>query len=85
MIVMFLIWKVFKRTEFVRLSEMDLVTDRYDLNPETAGDSQIDQGVTVGEGEEMVGSRKRKFFALRPGEEKGVLGKVKRVAMWLFL
>lgn len=30
MIVMFLAWKLFKRTHFVRRSEMDLRTDRYD-------------------------------------------------------
>lgn len=30
MIVMFLAWKLFKRSHFVRRSEMDLHTDRYD-------------------------------------------------------
>src|SRR6202012_4192000 len=31
MLVMFLAWKVIKRTKFVHVREMDLVTDRYDL------------------------------------------------------
>lgn len=39
MIVMFVGWKFYKKTQFVRLDEMDLVTDRYDENegiiPET--------------------------------------------------
>lgn len=30
MIVMFLLWKVIKRTHFVKLDEMDLISDRYD-------------------------------------------------------
>ncbi|KAH8700807.1 putative amino acid permease [Talaromyces proteolyticus] len=30
MIVMFIAWKIIKRTHFVRLDEMDLVSDRYD-------------------------------------------------------
>jgi AAT family amino acid transporter len=30
MIIMFIAWKLFKRTHFVRLDEMDLVSDRYD-------------------------------------------------------
>jgi AAT family amino acid transporter len=31
MLVMFLVWKVVKRTRWVRLEEMDLVTDRFDV------------------------------------------------------
>ena len=31
MIVMIFAWKIIKRTKFVRASEMDLQTDRYDL------------------------------------------------------
>jgi amino acid transporter, AAT family len=30
MLFMFLFWKLLKRTHFVKLSEMDLVSDRYD-------------------------------------------------------
>lgn len=30
MIVMYLFWKILKRTRFVRLEEMDLVSDRFD-------------------------------------------------------
>lgn len=30
MIVMYIGWKVIKRTQFVRLEEMDLVSDRFD-------------------------------------------------------
>lgn len=30
MIVMYLFWKILKRTKFVRLEEMDLVSDRFD-------------------------------------------------------
>lgn len=32
MIVMFLGWKLYKKTKFVPLDEIDLVTDRYDEN-----------------------------------------------------
>lgn len=36
MVVMFIFWKLVKRTHFVRLNEMDLVSDRFDggLSPE---------------------------------------------------
>lgn len=32
LVAMFIIWKLIKRTSLVRLSEVDLVTDRYDLD-----------------------------------------------------
>lgn len=36
MFVMFLGWKFIKRTKFVKLDEMDLITDRYDGGAENS-------------------------------------------------
>lgn len=72
---MIVLWKVVKRTRWVRLEEMDLVTDRVG-----AADHDVDQGVD-GDKEESVGKRKwRKVF-----KEEGWMGKIKAVGMWLFL
>jgi AAT family amino acid transporter len=43
MIVMFLAWKLIKRTHFVRKSEMDLRTDRFDPTQEEGYDEQEGQ------------------------------------------
>ncbi|PKX95239.1 putative amino acid permease [Aspergillus novofumigatus IBT 16806] len=76
MVVMFLVWKLVKRTRFVHLDEMDLVTDRYDLNAEHDGSNGD------GDSPSRVG---RTLHIKQLQSEKGVLGKLKRVGMWLFL
>lgn len=81
MFVMIVFWKVFKRTKFVRLHEMDLVTDRYDLAPEykrSFDGAPVDQG-------EIVTGRGRWFLSLKEGQEGTWVGRVKRTLMWLFL
>ncbi|KAI9043917.1 uncharacterized protein KD926_002296 [Aspergillus affinis] len=81
MIVMFLVWKLVKRTKFVRLDEMDLLTDRYNVVHEDGVDP-----ITNHEYEShQPTSRREKLLASMKGEEKGVWAKVKRVGMWLFL
>ena len=79
MIVMFVSWKLIKRTKFVRLHEMDLITDRYDLAPDYKGaaDARREHG-------EVVTGKGRWFLSLKEGQEHTMIGKVKRVAMWLF-
>ena len=37
MIVMFVVWKLVKRTKFVRYEDMDFVTDRYEMTPDVFG------------------------------------------------
>jgi AAT family amino acid transporter len=78
MIVMFLVWKLVKRTRFVHLDEMDLVTDRYDLDAEHDGSNADGDG----DSPSRVG---RILHIKQLQSEKGVLGKIKRVGMWLFL
>lgn len=77
MLVMFLVWKLVKRTKLVKLEVMDLVTDRYNL--EVVGGREVEEddgdGSNNGEGDGDGGWR----------SEKGVVGKVKKVGMWLFL
>jgi AAT family amino acid transporter len=70
MLVMFVGWKVVKGTRWVRVEEMDLVTDRYD--PGVEGDG--------GDGD-FVRSRLKVLGDM----EQGWKGKVKKVGMWLFL
>jgi amino acid transporter, AAT family len=79
MVVMFVFWKVVKRTKFVRLHEADLITDRYDLHPDYKGR----QGLRNEQGE-LVTGRGRWFLALKEGQEGTFVGKVKQAAMWLF-
>ncbi|ETN41302.1 uncharacterized protein HMPREF1541_03237 [Cyphellophora europaea CBS 101466] len=79
MVVLLVFWKVFKRTKFVHLHEMDLITDRYDLNP----DYKDGRGSSGGNGEVVTGPG-RWFFALKEGQEATWTGKVKKVALWLF-
>lgn len=80
MIIMFLGWKLVKRTRFVRSDQMDLVTDRFDLNSAPELRVELDTGYGDGEMEQI---RSRRF--LGGVGEKGVFGKIKRVGMWLFL
>lgn len=74
MLVMFLVWKLVKRTKLVKLEVMDLVTDRWNLEVVGGREVEDDDGVD-GNGDGDGGFR----------SEKGVVGKVKRVGMWLFL
>ena len=68
MLVMFVGWKLFKKTKWVKLEEMDLVTDRYDA------------GMTLEEREEAIGKAKMGQWRA----EEGWKGKVKCVGQWLF-
>ncbi|KAB8261364.1 amino acid permease-domain-containing protein [Aspergillus pseudonomiae] len=86
MIVMFLAWKLFKRTRFVHRGEMDLITDRYNLIHSTGVDvNDPNEGSpNIHDDNAPDGSRKKKFFSWDP-EDKSVLGRIKQVGMWLFL
>ena len=76
MLGMFLAWKVFKRTRFVRREVMDLVTDRHDLG-RREGEEEEEQDVQQGNP-----GLWRRFGG---GEKGGKVAKqVKRVGMWLF-
>lgn len=79
MVVMFVFWKIFKRTKFVHLHEMDLTTDRYDFDPEYKDPRSLSDG----QGEVVTG-RGRWFLALKEGQEGTVVGKLKKAALWLF-
>ena len=68
MLVMFVAWKVVKKTKWVRLEEMDLVTDRYDA------------GMTLEEREEALDKAKMGQWRA----EEGWKGKVKCIGQWLF-
>ncbi|KAA8651335.1 hypothetical protein EYZ11_000923 [Aspergillus tanneri] len=84
MIVMFLAWKLVKRTHFVKLSEMDLLTDRYNI----VHDDGLDPNVTGGESDDRADglpSRREKLLSSFKDDEKGVWVKLKRFGMWLFL
>lgn len=70
MVVMFLAWKLIRRTRFVRTTEMDLRTDRYD-----GGLTDDDGGHTrVQEAEQATTTTLR----------KGWFEKMQRVGQWLF-
>jgi len=68
MLIMFVGWKLLKKTKWVKPEEMDLVTDRFD------------QGMTTEEREEALGAAKLSSWS----SEKTVLGKAKCIAQWLF-
>jgi amino acid transporter, AAT family len=70
MIVMFIFWKVVKRTRFVHLGDMDLLTDRYDLK-------SAPEDVAGGE-------QKRKWKTIVSEDDRTWLGKLKRGGLWLF-
>lgn len=85
MIVMFLGWKLIKRTRFVRVNEMDLVTDRFDLSENNlAGFDVSHHTVNADAANRTSQGWKSRLFAPSPGE-KGFAPKVKRFGMWLFL
>lgn len=79
-IALFVFWKLVKRTRFVRKDEMDFTTDRYEgSDAQTEGDGQEQNQ------EQYHGWRGKLQKQL---DEKGgatVLGRLKRVGMWLFL
>lgn len=79
MAVMIVLWKIFKRTRFVRLHEMDLTTDRYDLSPEYKSRLEAE-----GQGEVVVG-KGRWRLSLKEGQEGTWIGRVKKILLWLFL
>lgn len=75
MLGMFLVWKVFKRTKFVRRGVMDLVTDRYDLG----------QGEGDGEEQDVQQGSTGVWRRFGGGERGGKIAtQMKRVGMWLF-
>lgn len=69
MLVMFLGWKVWKKTKFVKLHEMDLVTDRFD------------HGMTEEEREKALDAAKLGQWSA----EQGWQGKLKCIGQWLFV
>lgn len=79
MLVMFVFWKLFKRTKFVHLDQMDLITDRYDLQP----DHKVETGAGTEDSQVVVG-KSRWRISLKEGQEHTFLGKAKKVGMWLF-
>lgn len=79
MVGMFLVWKLMKRTGFVRRGVMDLVTDRYDLAREGEG-----EGVQGVQGHPNHSSGWRKCFS-RSERGGAVVERMKKVGMWLFL
>ena len=85
MIVMFLGWKLVKRTRFVRRSVMDLVTDRYDLlNSSIEGEGEGEM-VSEEHGHGHHGFWRKLLVRSEDGKGGVVLGKLKRFGMWLFL
>ena len=85
MIVMFLGWKLVKRTRFVRRSVMDLVTDRYDLlNSSVEGEGEGEM-VSEEHGHGHHGFWRKLLVRSEDGKGGVVLGKLKRFGMWLFL
>ncbi|RMD41982.1 hypothetical protein DV735_g3193, partial [Chaetothyriales sp. CBS 134920] len=79
MLVMFVGWKLLKRTHFVHLRDMDLVTDRYDLHPDHKPEESID---TTGADRRGSGVR-RLSTALNEDAAPTPLRKVKKYGMWL--
>jgi AAT family amino acid transporter len=69
MLVMFIAWKVIKKTKWVKLEEMDLVTDRFDA------------GMTLEEREKALVAAKMGQWSA----EDGWKGKLKCVGQWLFM
>ena len=82
MIVMICVWKLVKRTRFVRLGDMDLVTDRFDLQEPHEGTDSADDAAAHGQPEQSQ-SRMGRIFNTHP-DEKSVFGRMKRIGMWFF-
>ncbi|RMZ89562.1 hypothetical protein DV736_g3209, partial [Chaetothyriales sp. CBS 134916] len=79
MIVMIVGWKLIKRTHFVHVREMDLITDRYDLHPDHRPSD------AVAETDHRGSAVRRLSTVLKEGEEPPTLGKAKKFATWLFI
>lgn len=81
MLVMFVGWKLIKRTKYVRLDEMDLETDRYTFIPQERDDAaEMDLGPQT-----QAQSTQRKMFSVPLGEKGGLwTARLKRFGMWLF-
>lgn len=81
MLVMFVGWKLIKRTKYVRLDEMDLETDRYTFIPQERDDAaEMDLGPQA-----QAQSTQRKMFSVPLGEKGGLwTARLKRFGMWLF-
>lgn len=75
MIVLFVFWKVLKRSRFVRRAEMDLVRDLYEVN------SSDDEAAR----RECTGWRGKWLQKAEQKSDGRVLRKIKRVGMWFFL
>ncbi|RAH42021.1 amino acid permease [Aspergillus brunneoviolaceus CBS 621.78] len=92
MFVMFVGWKLFKRTKFVCVDQMDLITDRYNLahiegedaDADVAAHGALGAGYPDGVGAQTSEEKGGGFLARFKKEEKGLFGKVKRLGMWLF-
>lgn len=78
MIVLFVLWKVVKRSRFVRLDDMDFVTDRYETDNVFSDGQEPVQ-------EQYHGWRGKVQKRLDEKGGKTVLGRMKKVGMWLFL
>ncbi|KAF5858865.1 hypothetical protein ETB97_003614 [Aspergillus alliaceus] len=89
MIVMFLSWKLIKRTRFVHRGEMDLITDRYNLVHSNGVDvTDAPEGSANIYAENASGtepSRGKKFFSSWKTKDKSFLGRIKQVSMWIFM
>ena len=79
MVVMFVFWKILKRTQFVHVSEMDLITDRYDLQADWK-----DRQASITAGRAATKKNGWNVFAVEKGEEKTWRGRLNRIGQWLF-
>jgi amino acid transporter, AAT family len=77
-VVMFIVWKLVKRTRFVHVRQMDLITDRYDLQADY-------KERTTSTGRGHAGKIKKRWqLRVEEGDENTWHGRLKRFGMWLF-
>ncbi|RMZ84361.1 hypothetical protein DV738_g791, partial [Chaetothyriales sp. CBS 135597] len=79
MLVMIVGWKLLKRTRFLHVRDMDLLTDRYDLHP----DHRPGDATTAEAGGRSGSGIRRLSTALKEEGESRRFGKAKKVGMWL--
>ena len=79
MVVMFVFWKLLKRTRFVHVRRMDLVTDRYNLQADWK-----ERQASIVAGRAAIKKNKWNVFAVEEGEEKTWRGRLTRAGQWLF-
>ncbi|KAJ9615402.1 Basic amino-acid permease [Cladophialophora chaetospira] len=79
MVVMFVFWKIFKRTHFVHVRRMDLVTDRYDLQADWKN-----RQASIAAGRTATKKGEWGWFTVEEGEEKTLRGRLNRAGQWLF-